>query len=224
MPFLPVHSEQQLSRVGAPYLTWGTMLFCVMIQVWLSGLPPTGEWQAVYAFGFIPGAFFEGIARPQSIDVLPVPATLVTYQFLHGGVAHLVANMIALFVFGALVEDRLHHIRYTILFLGSGMAAALLQGAMFPESTTALVGASGAIAGVMGAYLVLFPRNRITLLTPIFLPIRLRAWVIIVVWVGVQVYMSQNTGEESGVAWWAHIGGFVVGVVVGGWYRRRLPA
>lgn len=191
-----------------------------MVQVWLSSLPPTGEWQAVYAFGFLPGAFFEGLARPSAIDVLPVPATLITYQFLHGGAAHLIANMMALFVFGGLVEDRLGHIRFAVLFLVSGVFAGLLQGAMFPESTTALVGASGAIAGVMGAYLTLFPRNRITLLTPIFLPIRLRAWVIIVVWVAVQVYMSQSTGEDSGVAWWAHIGGFAVGVIAGGWYRR----
>ena len=145
---------------------------------------------------------------------------LVIDQFLHGGVAHLIANMVALFVFGALVEDRLHHIRFTILLLVSGIAAALLQGAMFPESTTALIGASGAIAGVMGAYLVLYPRNRITLLTPIFLPVKLRAWVIIVVWVVVQVFMSQSADADSGVAWWAHIGGFIVGVVAGGWYRR----
>lgn len=223
MPFLPVHSDYQLTRIAAPYLTWGVILFCVIVQVWMSSLPPTGEWQAVYAFGFVPGVLFQGLARPPVIDVVPVEATLLTYQFLHGGVAHLLANMVALFVFGGVVEDRLGHFRFGVLFLGSGIVAALLQGAMFPESTTALVGASGAIGGVMGAYLALFPRNRITMLTPIFLPIRLRAWIIIVVWLAVQIYMTQKTGDESSVAWWAHIGGFGVGFIVGAWYRR-LPA
>lgn len=222
MPFLPVHSDYQLTRIAAPYLTWGIILFCVIVQVWMSSLPSTGEWQAVYAFGFVPGVLFEGLARPPVIDVLPVAATLITYQFLHGGVGHLLANMVALFVFGGVVEDRLGHVRFAVLFLGSGIVAALLQGAMFPESTTALVGASGAIGGVMGAYLALFPRHRITMLTPVFLPIRLRAWIIIVVWLAVQIYMTLNTGEDSSVAWWAHIGGFGVGFIVGGWYRRQL--
>lgn len=220
MPFLPVHSDQPLLRIGAPYLTWGSIMFCVIIQVWMSGLPGTGEWQAVYAFGFIPAALFEAIARPDVIDVLPVPFTLVTYQFLHGGIAHLITNMVALYVFGALVEDRLGHLRFVILYLGAGIVAALLQGAMFPESTTALVGASGAIAGVMGAYLTLFPTNRITILTPIFLPLQVRAWVILAVWMAVQIFMSQASGDDSGVAWWAHIGGFVVGVMGGGLYRK----
>ncbi len=223
MPFLPVHSDHQLRRIGAPYLTWGVIVFCTIVQIWLSGLSAPAEWQATYAFGFIPGVLFQGLARPPAIDVVPSALTLVTYQFLHGGAAHLIANMVALYVFGALVEDRLNHSRYAVLYLGSGVIAGLLQGAMFPESTTVLVGASGAIAGVMGAYLALFPRNRITMLTPIFLPIRLRAWVIILVWIGIQVFMSQQGGDESGVAWWAHIGGFAVGIFVGLWYRR-LPA
>lgn len=220
MPFLPIHSDQQLRRIGAPYLTWGVIVFCVSVQIWLAGLPPAAELQATYAFGFIPGVLFEGKIRPSFIDVIPSALTLVTYQFVHGGAGHLIANMVALFVFGGLVEDRLNHVRFGVLYLGSGVVAGLLQGAMFPSSTTVLVGASGAIAGVMGAYLALFPRNRITMLTPIFLPIRLRAWVIILVWIGIQIFMSQQGGDESGVAWWAHIGGFAVGVVVGTWYRR----
>ena len=196
------------------------MLLCVIVQVWMSGLGDKAEWTAAYTFGFIPGVLFEGVARSSDIDLLPGWAGLVTYQFLHGGVAHLLANMVALYVFGGLVEDRLKHWRFGLLYLGSGVAAGLLQGAMFPESTAVLVGASGAVAGVMGAYLTLFPRNRITMLTPIFLPIRLRAWVIIVVWFGVQVFMASYGGGESNVAWWAHIGGFAVGVVGGAWYRQ----
>lgn len=220
MPFLPVHSDHQLHRIAAPYITWGVILLCVIVQIWMSGLSERAEWTAAYAFGFIPGVLFEGLARPREIDLLPGWATLVTYQFLHGGAGHLLANMVALYVFGGLVEDRLRHGRFLALYLGSGVAAGLLQGAMFPESTVVLVGASGALAGVMGAYLVLFPRNRITMLTPVFVPLRLRAWVIIVVWFGIQVLMTQSSGDESNVAWWAHIGGFVVGVVAGGWYRR----
>lgn len=131
--------------------------------------------------------------------------------------------MVALFVFGGLVEDRLRHWAFALLYLGSGVAAGALQGAMFPDSTTVLVGASGAVAGVMGAYLALFPRNRITMLTPIFIPLRLRAWVIILVWFGIQVFMARFGDDGSNVAWWAHIGGFVAGVMVGGWYRQRVP-
>ncbi len=206
-----------------PYLTWGTILFCVIVQIWMHGLSGKAEWTAVYTFGFIPGVLFEGLARPPDIALLPGWMTLVTYQFLHGGVWHLVANMVALYVFGGLVEDRLGHGRFAALYLVCGVAAGVLHGVVFPESTTALVGASGALAGVMGAYLVLFPRNRITMLTPIFVPVRLRAWVIILVWIGVQVFMAQSESNESNVAWWAHIGGFALGVVAGGWCRR-LPS
>ena len=211
---LPVHGDQEISRIAAPYLTWSTILLCAVVLAWQSGLGQRAEWQATYSFGFIPGVLFSDFGRPPAISLLPSELTLVTYQFLHGGVGHLLSNMVVLFVFGGVIEDRLRHWKFGLLYLTSGVVAGLAHGLVFSEGTTALVGASGSIAGVMGAYLLLFPRAKITLLGPLFIPLRFRAWVFILFWFGTQVFMVQF-GGASNVAWWAHIGGFLVGAVAG---------
>ena len=211
---LPIHNDQSILRIAAPYVTWGTILLCVIVQVWLHGQTPRGEAIASYTFGFIPATFLSELPRSDEIDLMPTWSTLVTYQYLHAGVGHLLGNMVALFVFGGLVEDRFGHPRYAVLYLVSGMVAGLAHWLAFPESQVVLVGASGAVAGVSGAFLILFPKARITLLGPLFIPLRLRAWVVILVWLLVQVYMV-SLGGDSNVAWLAHIAGFAVGAAAG---------
>jgi membrane associated rhomboid family serine protease len=139
-------------------------------------------------------------------------------MFLHGGWLHLLGNMLFLYVFGNNVEDRFGRIRFTLFYLLCGYAAAYGFAAINPSSTTALVGASGAIAGVLGAYLVMFPRARVTSLVPFFffIPLRLPAWMVLGSWFALQAVYSAGAGVASGadVAYVAHVVGFLVGAAI----------
>jgi hypothetical protein len=146
-----------------------------------------------------------------------VTLTLVTSLFLHGGWIHLIGNMLYLYVFGDNVEDRLGHKGFLVFYMLSGIGASLTQVLFQPESNIPLVGASGAIAGVLGAYFLLFPRARILTVIPlvIFFPVvELSAFFFLGFWFllqFVQASLSFGTSMEGGVAWWAHAGGFVAG-------------
>ena len=150
--------------------------------------------------------------------------SFVTYAFLHGGIAHLVGNMLFLYIFGNNVEDRLGRIRYLLFYLVCGYAATYGFAVVSPSSDTPLVGASGAIAGVLGAYLVLFPRARVwSLLTFLFfLPVRLPAWLVLGSWFVLQYLYTRGAGlsEATGTAYLAHVIGFVVGAALV-WRLRR---
>lgn len=143
--------------------------------------------------------------------------SVLTAMFLHGGWAHLLGNMLFLYVFGNNVEDRLGRLRYLLFYLGCGYVAAYGHALTQPTSTTPLVGASGAIAGVLGAYLVLYPRARVTSLVPflLFFPFRLPAWVVLGFWFVLQWLYFRGTGisDEAGVAYAAHVFGFLAGLV-----------
>ena len=162
-------------------------------------------------WGLVPVRFW---AEPQVAWV-----TIFSAMFLHGGWFHILSNMWVLFIFGDNVEDRMGSGRYLIFYLLSGVAAALLQAFLLPGSSAPMVGASGAIAGVLGAYLVLFPRARILSLVPIlfiFTLIEVPAVVFLLFWFASQLFsgfLSLGGASGSGVAWWAHIGGFVFGLL-----------
>ena len=157
--------------------------------------------------------------------------SVLSAMFLHGGLLHLLGNMLFLFVFGNNVEDRLGRVRYLLFYLGCGYAAAYGFALSQPNSTDTLVGASGAIAGVLGAYLVLFPRARVTSLIPFifFIPVWLPAWVVLGSWFLLQwlYFQGAGTAEGAGVAYLAHVVGFVAGIVLvillGGLQARRPP-
>ncbi len=144
-------------------------------------------------------------------------ATFVTYMFLHGGFWHLLGNMWFLYIFGDNVEDRLGHPRYLLFYLLCGVASGVIHFLSAPGSPMPTVGASGAIAGVMGAYLILYPRARVLTLIPIIIfPwfVEIPAFVFLGIWILIQFLNAALTaGQVSGVAWWAHVGGFVVGIV-----------
>jgi len=149
--------------------------------------------------------------------------TLLTHQFLHGGFAHLAGNLWFLWVFGRSVEDRLGSFSFLLLYVGSGIAAAGLQIAVNPGSDLPMLGASGAISGVLGAYLVVLPGTWIVALVPWIVPILpVPAVLFIAVWFLLQ--MLNGVGAlmlsiEGGVAWWAHAGGFLAGYLFSGWLR-----
>ncbi|MGD8402694.1 MAG: rhomboid family intramembrane serine protease [Anaerolineales bacterium] len=165
----------------------------------------------INTWGLVPTRFW---AAPQSDWV-----TIFSSMFLHGGWFHILSNMWILFIFGDNVEDRMGSGRYLVFYLLSGVAAALTQAFFLPNSSSPMVGASGAIAGVLGAYLLLFPRARILSLVPIFFIftlIEIPAIVFLLFWFASQLFsgfLSLGGASGSGVAWWAHIGGFTFGLL-----------
>ncbi|QDT10581.1 rhomboid family intramembrane serine protease [Planctomycetes bacterium K23_9] len=143
--------------------------------------------------------------------------TLITCMFLHGGWMHFLGNMWFLYVFGDNVEDRLGHIGYVLLYVGTGVAASMAHYFSSPESPVPTIGASGAIAGVMGAYAWLYPHAKVQAILPI--PILLTTFVLpapafLGIWFAMQMYNGVASGASTGVAWWAHIGGFVAGAAI----------
>jgi membrane associated rhomboid family serine protease len=169
---------------------------------------------------------------PAEPDYQKIPAlSVLTAMFLHGGLLHLAGNMLFLFVFGNNVEDRLGSVRYLIFYLVCGYLATYGFALADPSSTETLVGASGAIAGVLGAYLVLFPHARVTSLVPFlfFIPVWLPAWVVLGSWFVLQwlYFQGAGMGQGAGVAYLAHVVGFAAGVILillfGGRRARRPP-
>jgi len=219
MPFLPFHSDQTIHNIAAPYLTWGAILVCVAAHVALLGQPPIEKVELFHRFGFIADALFGN--QPQELLPFAIPptGTLVTYAFLHASNGHLIGNMVVLFVFGGTVEDRFGHVRFAALYLGAAILGALAEGVVAPPgSGRVLIGASGAVAGVLGAYIVLFPKARITILLPIFIPLGVRAWFIIGAWLLYDIAMLAF--GEGNVAWFAHVAGFAVGAAAALALRR----
>ena len=185
-------------------------------------------------FGFIPAELTAaepyrllGTGAGGGVDIAsPIPtwATMLTAMFIHGGLMHFIGNMLFLWVFGDNIEDTFGHIRYLLFYLAAGVLATLSHYAIDPASQTPLVGASGAISGVMGAYLLLYPRNRIrTLIIYILITvIELRAVWLLLIWIGLQTVqglLSIGISEQVSTAFFAHIGGFVVGALIGGIYK-----
>ena len=157
--------------------------------------------------------------------------TLVTSMFVHGGVLHVAGNMLYLFIFGAGVEWRLGSLRFLGFYLASGIAAALATIAIAPQSEIPVIGASGAIAGVLGPYFIFYPRGRITTILPVFIfiqVIEVPAVIYLLLWFAVQLYAGLMGGSQGapagGVAWWAHIGGFLFGIALGPLLARREPS
>jgi membrane associated rhomboid family serine protease len=214
----------------APVMTVGLIAICVIVFLHEVALGPYLE-RFVFAYGMVPKRFVYWPGNPlDPARFLP----LFTSMFWHGGWMHLLGNMLYLWIFGDNVEDKLGHFRYLIFYLATGVAAALTQVALDPTSTVPTIGASGAIAGVLGAYLVSFPRSRVLTLIPIIIfpwfveipaVIYLFFWFLLQLLEGIgQLGVPQAAG---GVAVWAHIGGFIAGVILVKLMepaRRRPPA
>jgi membrane associated rhomboid family serine protease len=205
-------------------------LGCVWMFVQGAGLDPMRLAETVCNFGLVPGELTErarvgtgvplGMGLYCVVDRDPVNyLTPVLSMFLHGGWAHLIGNCLFLWVFGNNVEDSMGRPRFAVFYLLCGLAAALAQIAVDPASPAPMVGASGAISGVLGAYLILYPRVRVWVLVG-FLPLPMPAYMVLLVWIGLQLIagLPQVTAihhvTSSGVAVWAHIGGFFAGVAL----------
>ncbi len=200
----PIRDHNPSSRT--PYVTIG--LIAINLVVYLL----TAEWG-----GNMLRLWLENALYPLAITEGQRLPALVTHMFLHGGLLHILGNMLFLWVFGDNLEDQMGHVGFLAFYLACGVLAALAQVVTEPYSTVPMVGASGAIAGVMGGYLLLFPRARIDVIAIIIILIRrvvVPAWVILLVWFGLQLVMGLISGADSGVAYWAHNGGFAAGLLL----------
>lgn len=200
-----------------PVVTVGLIAMNVLVYLNQAMLPSRGAAQFIHLYGLIPLE----ISRGDLLVPHPVPlyATLFTSMFVHGGLFHLGGNMLYLWIFGDNVEDRMGRFKFLVFYLLSGLGAAVAQIWADPASKIPMIGASGAISGVLGAYLFLFPRARVLTLIPLgffFRVAEIPALVVLGFWIIVQVLNGVMTlgAQVGGVAWLAHVGGFVAGLVM----------
>jgi membrane associated rhomboid family serine protease len=239
---IPIRDENPTFRTPIVTIAILVVLAAVWIFVQGAGLNPAVLADSICSLGLIPGEVtgraIPGTSVPLTDEyacvVAPNPVswvTLFTSMFLHGGWGHLLGNGLFLWVFGNNVEDSMGRFRYPVFYLVCGLAAGGLQIAIAPASPVPMIGASGAIAGVLGAYLVLFPRVRVHVLIPLLFIwpiIRVPAYVMLLVWIGFQIVaaLPQLTAVHhvsSGVAVFAHIGGFVCGAILVKLFARGRP-
>ena len=219
---IPLHDDNPITLT--PAVTIALIAACSLVWLWQFSHPAAGQQQIVYALGVIPAVLLGERTLPPELDWIPPSATLLSSMFLHGGWLHVIGNMLYLWIFGNNVEDAMGHLRFIAFYLLCGIAAALAQTAAGPGSTIPMVGASGAIAGVLGAYLVLHPHARVLVLIPLGFftrTIYLPAFLVLGAWFLLQFLSAPMQQEGGGVAYWAHIGGFVAGLALVVPFKRR---
>ena len=219
---IPLHDDNPTTT--PPLLTVMLIVACVLVFFWQLSLGPQQE-RMVYALGVIPAVLFGYLQLPEGIALVAPPATVFSAMFLHGGWMHLIGNMLYLWIFGNNIEDAMGHGRFIIFYLLCGIAAALAQALPDPHSQIPMIGASGAISGVLGAYLLLYPHARVLVLIPLgfyLTTLRLKAGWVLGFWFVLQLVNSAaSAGQQGGVAFGAHIGGFVAGILLLPLFKRR---
>ncbi len=223
--FLPLYDDTPLKVIRFQTVTG--LLIAANVAVFLYthyGLGNTGEVTVAMGLGATPAAITSGAPVDAGRHMVPYVATLFTYMFLHAGWMHLLGNMAFLWVFADNVEDAFGHGGFFFVYIVCGVVAGLAYSYAQPASLSPLIGASGAVAGVMGAYLVLFPRARVWVLLFMRLPIRISAAWVLIGWFVLQVIslLTDKGGGQMNVGWWAHIGGFTCGLAVTWLLRDRL--
>ncbi len=213
---IPLHDDNPTHIV--PWVTYGLIAACVLAFLWQLSLPETAGHTAVFRFGVIPAVLSGQAGLPSEIAPVPPVATILSSMFLHGGLMHLGGNMLYLWIFGNNIEDAMGHGRFAAFYVLCGAAAAIAQVLQNPGSTIPMIGASGAISGVLGGYLLLYPHARVLVAIPlgfIIQTLRLPAVWVLGAWFVLQIVSSAMAAPgKPGVAWFAHIGGFVAGLIL----------
>jgi len=222
--FIPLYDLNPLTRIPFQFVTAGLILTNVLVFIFFqTDLITHVSVRAAASFAIVPVELIsEGLFgdndRTGQFDLIPVAEkwTLITYMFLHGGWLHLIGNMLFLWVFGDNVEDAMGHFRFLVFYLACGVFAGLFHTWMLPSSELPLVGASGAISGVVAAYLILHPRVRVWVLVLFRIPLPLSAGLVLGFWVIFQIFNAFFSPSLGGgqVAWWAHVGGLIAGAVL----------
>jgi membrane associated rhomboid family serine protease len=210
---LPLYDDNPIRN--PPVVTYALIGMCIGAFLWQLGQDPK---IVAYQFGMVPGVLFGFSELSPGLAIIPSWATIFTSMFLHAGWLHLGGNMLFLWIFGNNVEDLLGRARFLVLYLASGAAAALIQTLSAAHSQVPMIGASGAIAGVLGAYLVTYPRANVHCFVWIVIFFRILAvpaWILLGLWFGMQLLSGLAAGPAApGVAFWAHVGGFATGIVL----------
>jgi len=201
-----------------PGVTISLIVTNSLVFIWQWSLGPGAGQALVFALGMIPVVLFDQASLPPELHLVPAEMTVLTSMFLHGGWMHLLGNMLYLWVFGNNVEDSMGHGRFIVFYLLCGICAALAQALVNPLSEIPMIGASGAISGILGAYLLLYPHARIMVLLPLgffITTVYLPASLVLIFWFVLQLFSSAAASSASGdVAFVAHIGGFVAGMAM----------
>lgn len=209
-----------------PYATWLIAAACAAAFLWQVSSGAAHFERSVLALGVIPAVLLGDASPPAGLAWVPEWATVFTSMFLHGGFWHLLGNLLFLWVFGNNVEDAMGHARFVVFYLLCGVVAVFAQAVPDPAAALPMVGASGAISGVLGAYLLLYPSARVLLALPpplIFITIGwFRAAWVLAAWFAIQLAMGlAGTDTGTGVAFGAHVGGFVAGLLLIPFFRQR---
>jgi membrane associated rhomboid family serine protease len=239
---LPI-GDDNIGRRTTPVVVYTIVALNVIVFLLFqhAGLDESGE-RFMYGYSAVPYEITNNVDLVQPVllrDVGPIPQapgpspiwlTILTSMFMHGGWMHIIGNLLYLWIFGDNIEDNFGHGKFLLFYLIAGVAASAAQIAVDPNSPIPTLGASGAIAGVLGSYLIMFPRNRVRALLPLgflWTTVELPALVVLGFWIVIQIFSqytafaSSSMGKGGGVAYMAHIGGFVAGVVLTFLFRRR---
>ena len=214
MFFLPLFDNNPTNR--RPLISWMIIAACILVYLWQTGLGPRSEFQIIVLYGVVPARLFS------EWDIF----SIISSMFLHGGWMHLASNMLYLWIFGDNVEEAMGAFRFLLFYLICGAAAALAQALIDPTSPIPLIGASGGIAGILGAYILLYPRAVVRVFMWIIIFVRLLnvpAWVVLGFWIGGQFLAvpAALSATGGGVAYFAHIGGFIAGMALVSLFKRR---
>jgi len=210
-----------------PVVTWALIAVNVVIFLYQVSLGPNASQLFVYQFGTIPAVVVGAEHLPEAMVAIPPAMSLFTSMFLHGGWMHLVGNMWFMWIFGNNIEDAMGHLRYLAFYVICGMIASASHILAYPDSTIPSIGASGAIAGALGAYAMLYPRARVWTLIFVVFFMRLMyipAWIVLGIWILLQFIngsMAAGTQDAGGIAFWAHVGGFIAGILLVGLFKKR---
>jgi membrane associated rhomboid family serine protease len=223
--FVPLHDDTPLKVIRFQFVTL-TIIVGNLIIFLMTGAFQSDQLLAGVAtsFGVVPSDLTHAASQNIPYSPIPEPLTFLTYMFLHASWMHLISNMLFLWVFADNVEDAFGYFAFALFYLLCGIAGALAHVAMTPDSPAPLIGASAAVSGVIGAYVLLYPKARVWILLFFRIPLRISAIWVLGGWFLLQVFsvLTAETGSEVQVAWWAHIGGFVAGLAITLVLRSRL--
>lgn len=232
--FVPISDENPLKLIRFGYVTLAIIVINIIVFLAFQ-LPDIlaandcGTLSFASVYGLVP-IEFRGVGHlviegcpPVATSGFPEPLTIISYMFLHGDFWHILFNMLFLWVFGDNVEDALGHARFAVFYLLCGIAGAMLHVVLAPDSNAPLIGASGAISGVIAAYLMLHPKVHLWVLVFRIFPLKLYAWIVLGLWIAMNVFfvLFPPGGQEGQVAWLAHVGGLIAGGVLVLFMRRR---
>lgn len=206
-----------------PYSTIILIMINFFIFIFQISLNQSDQYNLITNYGFKPDHFFS--LNTNDYYNVPSALTILSSMFLHGGVLHLLGNMLFLWIYGNNVEDSMGHMKFLIFYVSCGLAAALLQAVVSPSSSTPMIGASGAVSGVLSAYFLLFPKARVLTLVVLFFFItffHIPAGILIGFWFLSQITNAYFSDPSSpGVAWYAHIGGFFMGLILIPFFKKK---